>query len=235
MKKFGIFFDLDGTLVYTTSSREERFVNLAQKTGLSPTLQEVKKAYRYADKWWAKQRKKLSDRTRHNFIQLNYILLKKLGVDSNTKDFAQKITKFWEETPWSKAYPEADVVLKSLQERGYKLGILSHRSPVGIKRATDWLGWQDYFECFISPVDAKAPRGKKDHRMWEYGLKKVGLPKSKVLHVGDEYKMDVMRAAKMGILPILIDREERYAQKELPCLVKNNLNEVLTFLGIEIT
>lgn len=230
MVQKGIFFDLDGTLVYTTSSREERFLNLSRKAGLSFSFQEIREAYRYADKWWKKQGFKFSDWTRKNFLHLNYILLKNLGIGAQTGNLAQEISTFWEKIPWSKPYPETKKVLKDLKNRGYRLGVFSHRSPAGIQRVINHLEWQKYFHSLISPVDAEAPQGKKDSRMWEYGLEKIGLGASRIIHVGDEYETDVVRAEKNGILPILIDRNNRYSYG-LHCYVGPNLNILLRFLG----
>ncbi len=232
MSQMGVFFDLDGTLVYTTSSREERFLKISKKAGLSFTLQEVNVAYRYANQWWEKQGFKLSDWTEDNFKQLNFLLLKNLRVDSNLNYLAEKLTRLWEEVPWSKPYPEINDILKNLESKGFKLGILSHRSPPGIQRAIKCLGWQDHFTVTSSPVDAKIPEGKEDLRMWEYGLEKIGLKASKVIHVGDEYETDVLGAEKAGILPILIDRDNRYSNRNLHCFRGDNLRFLFKVLNL---
>lgn len=112
------------------------------------------------------------------------------------------------------------------------MGILSHRSPPGIQRAIRYLEWQDYFAVNLSPVDAKIPQGKKDLRMWKYGLQRMGLKANKMHHVGDEYETDVLGAEKAGILPILIDRDNRYDNRDLHCFRGDNLRFLLKVLNL---
>jgi FMN phosphatase YigB (HAD superfamily) len=60
-------------------------------------------------------------------------------------------------------------------------------------------------------------------------LKRAGVPPSEALHVGDQYRIDVVGAQGVGIQALLLDREDFYPQIS-DCPHIRSLSQVADYL-----
>ena len=82
------------------------------------------------------------------------------------------------------AYHGVEPVLRSLRERGYRLGILSHVAFPG-DRCRAWFersGWDQYFDFFSFSSDVGWI--KPNHAHYQHALDQAGCAADEILHVG---------------------------------------------------
>lgn len=108
-------------------------------------------------------------------------------------------------TPWhkedEKPYPEAEIVLRSLCEKGYNIGIIANQLLGIEKRLENW-GLMKY----IKVVAASAEEGvaKPDSEMFLRALKRADcLPKNAVM-IGDRIDNDIEPANRLGMKTIWV-------------------------------
>ena len=108
-------------------------------------------------------------------------------------------------TPWhkedEKPYPEAEIVLHSLCEKGYNIGIIANQLLGTEKRLENW-GLMKY----IKVVAASAEEGvaKPDSEIFLRALKRADcLPKNAVM-IGDRIDNDIEPANRLGMKTIWV-------------------------------
>ncbi len=70
------------------------------------------------------------------------------------------------------------------------------------------LGLEPYLDFVVTSKEAGADKPKPP--IFLAALDKAGVNASEAVHVGDQYKLDVIGARGVGISPILIDRYDIY-------------------------
>ena len=80
------------------------------------------------------------------------------------------------------------------------------------REVTDSLDISHYFDYIIDACSANS--AKLDDRIYNYARQKAQLTQGQAIHVGDEIERDVLPARAAGLLPILLDRENRHSQTE---------------------
>jgi len=175
-------------------------------------------AYRLFYSWGLRWRVLKSWITGNDFDSLQ--LLKKYG---RKKGFTLTDSQ-WEELNWQWYIGLADIArvddgtaetLACLQQMGLKLGLLSntfiHKSS--LERHLQQKGLLGYFPVRLYTYDY--PWRKPDERIFLEGAAKIGVDCDKIIYVGDRIDNDVVGAAKVGMLPVLI-RAYTNEDKEIP-------------------
>ena len=231
-----IFFDMDNTLVHLPDFSSENFFKETLKDlGILVEIGQIRQAYQSLEGW---VKENLTDYThwkRETFVEWNRLLLENIGVQGDLKALAEKSEDRWQNLPQEvgeELYPEAREVLNSFSKTSLLLGVVSNRRSESIRKSVENHEISHYFQCLVSPQDANAPRGKLDRQMWELALRIVGVDASESVHVGDSYTQDVVGARQAGLLPIIIDRNERY--DAVDCLKVRNLKELFGILDVNI-
>jgi HAD superfamily hydrolase (TIGR01549 family) len=231
-----IFFDMDNTLVNIPNfSSEEFFLRILKRFGFYFEIEQIKQAYQSLEEWVKQNLADYTSRGRENYLEWNRLLLATLGIQKDVRMLAEKVEDCWDNLPQEvgeELYPEVREVLDWLSKNGFLLGVISNRYPELIRNSVDMHGIARYFRCLVSPQDANASRGKLDKNMWELALNTVGVVALEAAHVGDSYTHDVIGARQAGLLPIMIDREDRYS--EIDCLSIKNLKELFRIWEVEV-
>lgn len=144
---------------------------------------------------------------------------------------AELVQDRWERLPEEAAeliYPEVPAALEGLERWGLILGIVSHRTLAATRCSLQRHRILEHFRVLVSPQVAQAPRGKLEPAMWEYALEQAGVGPEEAVHLGDHYEHDVLGPRAAGLLPILIDREERHTGAD--CLRAKDLLEAARLL-----
>jgi len=76
---------------------------------------------------------------------------------------------------------------------------------VALEDVLEDLGWTRYFSGIIA--SAKVGSEKPEQGIFEKALRIAGVPRNRVVHVGNDPVSDVQGAASRGIAAVLIDRE----------------------------
>ena len=219
-----VFFDMDGTLVFLPQSGVEWSKEILRELGLYFDEKTVEEAYSVAEEWFRGRVKTYLDRRREVFLEYNRLLLEHLGIHNGLDELAEEIQRRWEDPP-DKLYPEVKDVLRKLKERNLRLGVVSHRHLTLIENSLRRHSILELFSCLVSPLEAEAPLGKLDPKLWRFALQKIGVKAGEAAHVGDEPEIDVAGARQAGLTPILVDRENRH--REIVCAKIRDLTQLL--------
>lgn len=139
-------------------------------------------------------------------------------------------------TPWhredERLYPEAEEILRYLQERGYIIGVIANQGLGTEKRLEAW-GIRKYFDS----VTASAEEGiaKPDTEMFLRALKKSGgLAESSVM-IGDRLDNDIAPAKSLGMKTVWVKQgfavySSPTCSEEQPDYTISNLMELKNLL-----
>lgn len=138
-------------------------------------------------------------------VQVIQAILTQVATRPDLLNLVSQATRAYfelEEAAW-RAYPDARATLRSLQHRGYQLGVLSNATDDAlIQRLVNRLGLRPY----LSPVFSSAKLGwrKPRREAFEVILSRWNLPAGSVLMVGDTLDTDIKGAHDLGMQAILI-------------------------------
>lgn len=120
---------------------------------------------------------------------------------------------FKEITTWSRVFPGAVDYLKSLRQRGYRLGVVSNSLGL-IERQLNAVGLAECFEFILDShyVGFEKPSPE----IFRLALAQSGAEPSEALFVGDLYSTDVGGAENAGLTGVLIDWVGAYSQVHVP-------------------
>ncbi|MER3482638.1 MAG: hydrolase [Meiothermus sp.] len=133
--------------------------------------------------------------------QFHRELLRGIGLGDHAEEIAGYLRDNWETAHVWPLTPHAKEVLRTLKDRGYKLGVVSNWDWTlpGVLKAT---GLDEYFDY----VAASALLGvaKPDPRIFERVLSELSVEPSEAVHIGDS-EDDVNGAKAAGVEPVLFD------------------------------
>lgn len=164
-------------------------------------------------------------------LEFDALVLEELAIPDPKGEAARHVyDAFSRYESVKRLYPETKEALAALRRRGYELGVI-----------TDWtweildqlrvLDLEGYFGSVTHAQEVGAE--KPDPSIFEAALRKAGCLPEEAAHVGNAYGQDVVGARGVGILPILLDRED--AHPEADCLRAKSLSEVARLLeGAEV-
>lgn len=147
--------------------------------------------------------------------QVIQAILTRAGARSDLLDLVPRATRIYfepEEAAWT-AYPDARATLRTLQRRGYRLGVLSNATddPL-IQRLVNRLGLRPY----LSPVFSSAKLGwrKPMRQAFEAILSRWALPAESVLMVGDTLDADIKGAHDLGMPAVWVAAGDQPADRQ---------------------
>ena len=88
----------------------------------------------------------------------------------------------------------------------------------------DELGISLYIDCVATSGMAGA--AKPDRALFRYALDLISARPEQAAHVGDDYEGDVLGAVNAGMLPILIDREQKIKNQDENIISITSLNQL---------
>jgi putative hydrolase of the HAD superfamily len=122
-----------------------------------------------------------------------------LGLDAPTEVLARA----WERRILFKPYPESEEVMEELIGMGLALYAVSNWD-VELEGVLDDLGWTRYLSGIVA--SARVGSEKPAKAIFEEALRLAGVPRDRVVHVGNDPVSDIRGAAAAGIDAVLVDR-----------------------------
>ncbi len=99
--------------------------------------------------------------------------------------------------------------LKTLKQQNFILGLLTNLDSDMVSICRE-LGLESYLDFVVTSKEVGADKPKPP--IFLAALDKAGVNASEAVHVGDQYKLDVIGARAVGINPILVDRYDIYPE-----------------------
>lgn len=119
-------------------------------------------------------------------------------------------------------YPDAEPLLRSLNEAGFTLGLVSN-APPDAASVIESVGLNHYIEHIV--VSGVVGIAKPNPEIFRIALSKTGGKSEETVHVGDLYEADVVGARNAGIRGILLDRDG--VRKDADCDRIESLDQLM--------
>ena len=218
-----ILFDMGHTLVYFEPSEFVVVQQALRSVGVQRTPEEIQTAIQAV---WGQYYHNAatvtfpatSEYDHQTQLTLTRGLLQHLGQVSDA-EFVQAYTNvidsLFSQPGAIRPFPEAIDVLTTLQERGYRLGIVSNWSWNLRNRVTQ-AGLDSFFELVWA--SAYAGCNKPHPGIFQQALARMDLPAGRALYVGDSYRHDVVGARNAGVAVVLLDRDGKSGDVDCPVI-----------------
>jgi len=208
-----VFFDLYNTLVRFHPDREDTQVYAAKSVNFKVSKNQMKKALLKADSWFAsktafKSVHLLNKREKFNFF-CNYEkeIMKNLNIDISEEQAMNMWQYVYDEKSSLVIYEDVIDCFKFLVKEKYIIGIITNIDSSGVALLNE-LKLSRYVDKVITSKDANA--SKPDPKIFNFALEKFDANASECMFVGDQIETDVKGALKIGMVPMLIDRNHEF-------------------------
>jgi HAD superfamily hydrolase (TIGR01549 family) len=140
-------------------------------------------------------------------------------------DLAEEMYRWFRDSRFDRVFADTVPALEALRTLGLRLAVLSN---FGLNLKALLQRWKllDYFEFVV--VSAEIGLAKPDARIFERAIAAAGLPRDRLLYVGDHFGDDIAGAAAARLAAVLVDRPNRRA--DLPCARIRSLLDLPRFI-----
>jgi putative hydrolase of the HAD superfamily len=206
-----ILFDMGYTLIHFEPKQEIIAQEALRAAGAQRSVGEISAAVQAV---WGKYYRDAESHTfppteeydRWSQSRLERGLLAHLGLDTDEETlqrYSDAIESWFSRPGVMRPYAEVVEVLATLQERGYRLGIVSNWSW-NLRERVAQVNLEGFFELVWA--SAYAGCNKPHPAIFQQALAQMDLPPAHVLYVGDSYRHDVTGARNAGVDAVLLDR-----------------------------
>lgn len=229
-----IFLDWFNTLACYEPPHYELHSRACQHFGIEVSPEEIMKSVLLADKYYFEENalspveKRNPEEKAKVYYRYQEIVLTEAGVNA-PKELLLKIMKKVSELSKEMKFVLFDDVLatlKALKEQNFILGMITNLTS-DMKPICHELGLEPYLDFVVTSGEVGAD--KPEPPIFLAALARAGVNVSEAVHVGDQYKLDVVGARGVGISPILIDRYDLYSEAS-DCPRIRNLTELAQYL-----
>lgn len=227
-----ILFDLDGTLRQNSPTFNEAMLSFSLRMGVENGDENRRQAHRWLHYYWAQSPELVSDLERYENLDEQFwtnharLYLTAYGCPAEQAlDLAPELTRcmvddYDPEDGLSEQVPD---LLGSLQEAGFRLGVISNRRNP-FDEQLESLGIDSYFEYTLAAGSINA--FKPDPKVFQHALHELEIEPEQGIYVGDNYFADVIGAQRARMKAILIDPEGLFPEADCPII--NGLHELQT-------
>ncbi len=212
-----VFFDWFNTLARYEPPREELHSQVFREFGIELSPEKIMCGLLVADRDYFEEnvRSPLQKRSPEEQAELGVryenIVLTEAGVKAD-RELLLKIMKRVQQLYKGLTFVLFDDVLstlKVLKEQKLILGLLTNLDK-DMNPICRELGLEPYLD-FVA-TSGEVGVDKPEPPIFLAALQRAGVDASEAVHVGDQYKLDVIGARGVGITPILIDRYDLYPE-----------------------
>ncbi len=220
-----VYFDLGLTLLENNLCENIR--DCLVKTGNNYSLDTVKLAYHYSNKYFMREHQGLMSRGGEEFFK-RYIGDIINRVDNRISfDVFFEVFKTYEKPEWRK-FEFTDKVLDELASKGIEIGLISNWS-VDCRELLNKLGLADK----LSTITISDEEGieKPEKKIFDIALAKANAKPENTLYVGDNYYDDYVGSSKCGIKCLIINPYNKEGIEELshPYII-SDIREVIDYI-----
>jgi len=229
-----IFFDWFNTLALYQPPREELYSQALSESGIEVSPKKILPGVLAADTYFFEENAlapvEKRDPEEKAKVYANYqnIILTEAGVKADQEllmTTMKKVGQLFKGVTFV-LFDDVLSTLKMLKERKLILGLLTNatKDMISIHRK---LGLEPYLDFVVTSEEAGAD--KPNPPIFLAALSQAKVNASEAIHVGDQYKLDIVGARRVGVTPILIDRYDLYPQVN-DCPRIHSLTELTEYL-----
>jgi len=218
-----VIFDLDGTLRHDLPPAAETSFEYARELGALYHPARRRQAMRWVHYYWAQSPELADDLRRFNddlsqefWTFYTGRTLQQLGCSSEEAErLAPEVQRLMAEhyAPEDIVPEEAHMTLRSLKNRGIRLGLVSNRSRA-FPDVLEKHRVGEYFDYVLAAGEINT--WKPDPHIFTYAAKKMQIDPQDALYVGDNYYADIIGAQQAGMPAVLFDPRGVFPDSECP-------------------
>lgn len=229
-----IFFDWFNTLARYEPPREELHSQALREFGIEVSPEKILPGVLTADMYFFGENTnspvEKRDRKERAEVYTRYqkIILSEAGVKADQELLAKvlnKVEQLFKGITFT-LFDDVLSTLETLKEQRFTLGLLTNLAQ-DMNPLCHKLGLESYLDFVVTSQQVGAD--KPEPPIFLAALDRAKVEASQAVHVGDQYKLDVVGARRVGINPILIDRYDLYPEVS-DCSRIRNLTELAQYL-----
>ncbi len=225
-----VFFDLGGTLIDMSVSRECVWAEALSRHGVDTETKTLTRALRKADRDLDEAFADIQGVDETPFWKGYYArVIRSLGLDIDLEDVVADLSASFDRiTPDEEIwidYPDSKPTLDSLAGRDIDIGIISNATGLA-RRVLCRLDMEKYFDPII--ISSEIGSRKPEREIFEIALTEAGAAPSRALYIGDKFAVDVKGANRVGMNTVLIDRGNVFP--DASCVRISDLSALRTYL-----
>jgi HAD superfamily hydrolase (TIGR01549 family) len=223
-----VLFDLGDTLIKNSPSIFETFRLILEGEGVHVSVEEVEKAFTATEKEWENTFNQLLGKIPSSefYYMWDSRVIHALGIEDDG-DLAQKIHEQWFQTIDLIVFPDVELVLTDLRNKGIKTGIISNAYQDEITEICEDVGLHmSLFDIYVGSDTIKKAKPHPD--IFRYVLQNLDITPHEAIFVGDDIEKDYKASQKVGLTPLLIVRDSIKVHEPVQCIT--SLTEVLDYL-----
>jgi len=213
-----ISFDVGATLLTPKENEGTTFMLLAQEMGIAVDPAEViekiplmyglyEQLYEQDDSFWGD-----AVRAQAIWIEMYEYMASLLGIPQQyRRELALIVYRYYFSPGAWKLYDDVLPTLNCLRERGIRMALLSNWDSTLVS-IIEGLSMAEYFDAIIASADVHLHKPMPE--IFQLALSRLGVGSHEAMHVGDHLFADAKGAARVGILPLLLDRNDRHPDYE---------------------
>lgn len=158
------------------------------------------------------------------YIGYNKELFRIIGFSVSSYQ-ATQLYEYLKKAIWE-VYPDTLTALEDLKTKKISMGLLANWTKT-LDTVLESIRLTHYFDFIYSSHDLKIE--KPNPKIFAKALSSIEGRFEKIYYVGNDYELDIIPAKAAGLIPILIDRNNRYPAS-VDCLrieTLTNLSEIL--------
>jgi putative hydrolase of the HAD superfamily len=211
-----VLFDAGDTLLAPAPSFQGRFVAVAaahglplQEAAVDAAIADAVRAATWPSDW-------TDPATQREFwVGFYRQVLAGLGHDRGRGarghgELAKALFTAFSDPAGYRLFDDVPAALEELAGRGLKLGVVSNFEP-WLEEVLALQGVDHLFAAVA--ISGKLGVAKPDPAIFQWALQEAGADPAATVHVGDQPVNDVAAARAVGLIPVLIDRFDRYPEQ----------------------
>ena len=212
-----VFLDIGDTVMRPNPSWEHVYAMAFEEFGVHVDIGELHTALRraYHHGGWGMDGgfDPTEETSFRRTVEIDAAAIAELGFEPMPEAFYRRLSELFMVTSHWHIFPDAYPTLEALQGRGLKVAAVSN----WVWNLPELLHALDLVRHFdVIAASARIGFEKPNPRIFEWALAEADVDPASVIHVGDHVDADVEGALAVGISPVLIDRNERYAADAVP-------------------
>ncbi len=230
-----VFFDWFNTLARYEPPREELYQKAFREAGFEISLKDILRALLVADQHHFAEniKRPIRERSLEEQMELlsSYPRLMlaeaKLSAPADLPvNMIRKLMKDYRNLTMG-LFEDVLPNLKLLKERDLIMSVLTNADKKGVSALCERLGLNPFMNFVTTSQEAGAE--KPSPRIFLLALERAGVKPEEAVHVGDQYRADVLGAKGVGIKAVLLDRFDLNPEvRECPRIT--TLNELAQYL-----
>ena len=211
-----VFLDVGDTVMRPSPSWEHIYAMAFAEYGIKVNVDALRDALReaYHHGGWGMEGgfEPNEEASFQRTVEIDRMALDGLGIGPLPDAFFRRLSELFLVTSHWHVFPEVPAALDGLHERRLIVGAVSNWvwSLPELLHSLELVRRFDFIAA-----SARVGFEKPHPGIFRYALKQAGVRPSQVIHVGDHLDADVEGALRVGIAPVLIDRNQRFRREDV--------------------